>query len=147
MTNAFELGQRIAEAGWVLLTGGRASGVMDAASRGAKAAGGLTIGILPTSDRAGMSAAVDIPIITDLGHARNTLNILSSQVVIACGMGAGTASEVALAIKAERSVILLNPGTESAAFFCGLSHRVMTANSPEVAIDLTRKFLDCTNPP
>lgn len=46
---AYALGQKIAEQGWILLTGGRAVGVMDAASRGAKQANGLTIGILPGS--------------------------------------------------------------------------------------------------
>ena len=46
-----------------------------------------------------MSEAVDLPIVTDLGNARNNINVLSSNVVIACGMGLGTASEVALALK------------------------------------------------
>ncbi len=48
---AYELGQRTAQEGWVLLTGGRNAGVMDAACRGAHSSGGLTVGILPTSDR------------------------------------------------------------------------------------------------
>jgi len=68
-------------------------GVMDAASLGAKAANGLTIGILPTDDTSAMSKAVDIAIITDMGLA---ISMSSSDVVIACGMGAGTASEIAL---------------------------------------------------
>src|SRR4028119_1144630 len=97
LQNAYELGKLIAQQGWVLLTGGRNVGVMDAANTGAKAANGLTVGILPTADPSGISKAIDIPIFTDMGNARNNINVLSSDVVIACGMGAGTASEVALA--------------------------------------------------
>lgn len=112
---AYDLGQHIAQAGWILLTGGRAVGVMDAASQGAKAAGGLTIGILPGTDYGGVSAAVDIAIVTGMGDARNVINVLSSQVIIACGGGAGTLSEIALALKAGKPVILLQPSeTEQA---------------------------------
>lgn len=104
---AYDLGWQIAQAGWIVLTGGRAVGVMNAASRGAKAAGGLTIGILPGTDYGGMSEAVDIAIVTGMGDARNAINVLSSQVIIACGGGAGTLSEIALAVKAGKPVILL----------------------------------------
>jgi uncharacterized protein (TIGR00725 family) len=117
---AWELGSQIGRAGWVLLTGGRNQGVMDAASRGAKSAGGLTVGILPGSDRHAMSAAVDIPIVTGMGNARNAINILSGDVVVACGMGAGTVSEVALALKANKSVILLNCDDKACTFFQNL---------------------------
>ena len=75
---AYELGKLIAQQGWVLLTGGRNVGVMEGASQGAKAANGLTIGILPTDDTNGISEAVDIAIITDMGNARNNINVLSS---------------------------------------------------------------------
>jgi len=91
INRAYHLGQLIADNGWVLLTGGRNVGVMDAASRGAKMVGGLTIGILPSNDTRAMSDAVDIAIVTDMGNARNSINVLSSDVVIACGMGIGTA--------------------------------------------------------
>ncbi len=104
---AYALGQRIAEQRWVLLTGGRATGVMDAASRGAKVAGGTTIGILPGTTADDASDYVDIPIVTGLRHARNVINVLSCDLVIACGMGLGTASEVAIALKGEKPVILL----------------------------------------
>lgn len=115
--HAFVVGQRIAQEGWVLLTGGRCEGVMDAASRGAKHAGGLVVGILPRDDRTAMSEAVDIPIITGMGHARNVINMLSSTVVIACGMGLGTASEIALALKSRIPVILLGGDESSYQFF------------------------------
>ncbi|MBD1875997.1 TIGR00725 family protein [Nodosilinea sp. FACHB-131] len=107
MKTAYDLGQAIASAGWVVLTGGRQVGVMEAACQGAKAAGGLTVGILPSVNGADRSAAVDIPIVTGLGDARNVVNVLSSQVVVACGLGPGTASEIALALKAQRPVILM----------------------------------------
>jgi uncharacterized protein (TIGR00725 family) len=139
---AYELGQRIAQQNWILLTGGRDTGVMDAASRGAKQASGITIGILPGSTYEGISAAVDIPILTGIGSARNNINVLSSEVVFACGMGAGTASEVALALKANKPVILLNFDDRSSAFFQGLSDdHVFIAQTPEAAIAIAQNLL------
>lgn len=117
LKDAEQLGAAIAQAGWVLLTGGRAAGVMEAASRGAKSAGGLTLGILPGGDRRQASEYVDLVICTDLGNGRNNINVLSSEVVIAVGMGMGTASEIALALKNHRPVILLKPDPETHAFF------------------------------
>ncbi|MDX2240137.1 MAG: TIGR00725 family protein [Leptolyngbyaceae cyanobacterium bins.302] len=114
---AYELGAAIAQAGWILLTGGRKAGVMDAASRGAKNAGGLTVGILPSSDRTQLSDAVDIPIFTDMGNARNAITVLSCDGVVACGMGLGTASEVALALKSGKFVVLLNVTEVEQQFF------------------------------
>ncbi|MCP6763094.1 MAG: TIGR00725 family protein [Fischerella sp. CENA71] len=121
VTNAYKLGELIAQQGWILLTGGRKSGVMDAVNKGAKSANGLTIGILPSENQKDISEAVDIAIFTDMGNARNNINVLSSDVVIACGMGAGTASEVALALKVNKQVILLNDDDESKKFFKKLS--------------------------
>lgn len=138
-TAAYALGQLIAQAGWIVLSGGRNAGVMDAVSKGAKAAGGLTIGILPTTDRQMISEAVDIPILTDMGQARNNINVLTSDVIVACGMGPGTASEVALALKALKPVILLNCQTVAQAFFESMApEHVLTARTPEVAIELVR---------
>lgn len=119
--NAYKLGELIAEAGWVLLTGGRNVGVMDAASQGAKSTNGLVVGILPRSDDNSVSTAVDVAIFTDMGNGRNNINVLSCDVAIACGMGLGTASEVALALKAQRPVILLTDDQASKEFFQNLS--------------------------
>lgn len=69
----------------------------------------------------GISDAVDIAIFTDMGNARNNINVLSSDLVIACGMGAGTASEIALALKANKQVILLSEDVESKVFFQKIS--------------------------
>jgi uncharacterized protein (TIGR00725 family) len=119
---AFRLGELIAREGWVLLSGGRNAGVMQEASRGAKKiAGSLTIGILPTA-QAQVSKFVDVAIITDMGNARNNINVLSSDVVIACGAGgAGTVSEIALALKNGKPVVLLSSDAMSRDFFARLN--------------------------
>ncbi|MGB5961428.1 MAG: TIGR00725 family protein [Coleofasciculaceae cyanobacterium] len=139
--NAYYLGKLIAQNHWVLLTGGRNMGVMQAASRGAKAGNGLTVGILPTADAHGLADTVDLAIFTDMGSARNNINVLSCHVVIACGMGAGTASEVALAIKANKPVILLNDNQESQQFFRSLSPCVFIAQTPVEAIAIVQDLL------
>lgn len=140
--NAYELGKHIAREGWVLLTGGRNTGVMDAASRGAKAEKGLTVGILPDACDRAISDAVDLAIITGMGSARNNINVLSSDVVIACGMGTGTASEVALALKANKPVVLLTDHPESQRFFKSLSNEnIFLATSPNAAIQFVKEAL------
>jgi uncharacterized protein (TIGR00725 family) len=92
------VGQALAEAGAVLICGGR-GGVMEAACRGAKAAGGLTIGILPGTSRDEANSYVDISIITGLGEARNVIVIRTAQAVIAIGGSYGTLSEIAFAMR------------------------------------------------
>jgi len=103
---AFTLGRLIAENRWILLNGGRNCGVMDASARGARSAGGMTIGVLPGESRDDVSEGVDIAILTGMGNARNCINVLSSDVVVACPGGAGTLSEIALAVKSGRPVVL-----------------------------------------
>jgi uncharacterized protein (TIGR00725 family) len=139
---AYELGERVAREGWVLLTGGRAAGVMDAASRGARAAGGLTLGVLPGEDASDASPAVDVAVVTGMGQARNQINVLTSRVVFACGAGAGTASEIALALKARRPVVLLCATAEARAFFASLGGpAVHFADTPEAAVELAKRLL------
>ncbi len=145
--NAYDLGSLIAQNNWVLLTGGRNMGVMQAASRGAKAASGLTVGILPTADANGLADTVDLAIFTDMGSGRNNINVLSCDVVIACGMGAGTASEVALALKANKPVVLLNDNPESQRFFSSLSPTtVFIAQTPQKAIAFVQDLLNGKDP-
>lgn len=145
LENAYELGKLIAQQGWVLLTGGRNTGVMDAASKGAKAANGLTVGILPGNNTNNLSEAVDIAIVTDMGNARNNINVLSSDVVIACGMGAGTASEISLAIKNHQRVILLNNNQGSKDFFLTISrNNIFLADTPESAIETAKRIVNNT---
>ncbi len=140
--NAYQLGKLIAQQGWGLLTGGRQAGVMNAASQGAKAAGGLTIGILPDNNTDRVSEAVDIAIVTGMGNARNNINVLSSDAIVACGMGVGTASEIALALKNGKKVILLTDEREAQQFFLSLSpENVFLATHPQAAIDLVKVIL------
>jgi hypothetical protein len=139
---AEELGALIAREGWALLTGGRDAGVMAAASRGARRAGGLTLGILPGDDALGLSPDIDVAIVTGLGQARNNVNVLTSRVVIACGMGPGTAAEVALALKAGRPVVLLRAPEAAWTFFRELGgERVRRAAGAPQAVALAREWL------
>ena len=144
---ANRLGSAIAKNNWVLLTGGRNSGVMDAASRGAKASNGLVIGVLPSNSTVGISDAVDIAIVTDMGNARNNINVLSSNVVIACGMGLGTASEITLALKNHKPVILLNQSELIRQFFASFgSPQLFYAQTVSDAVALTKTILmNCSN--
>jgi uncharacterized protein (TIGR00725 family) len=98
---AERVGATAARCGWVLLTGG-GPGVMAAACRGAVAAGGLTLAILPTPHpTAGYpNPWVHLPVFTGAGNARNAFNVLSASLCVAIGGGAGTLSEIALALKA-----------------------------------------------
>jgi uncharacterized protein (TIGR00725 family) len=84
------------------------AGIMEASAKGASDNGGITIGILPDDHPHRASAFIQIPILTGMGNARNCINVLSSHVVVACPGGAGTLSEIALALKNERPVILMN---------------------------------------
>ena len=102
------IGRGIAERGGGLLCGGR-GGVMEAAAAGAREIAGLTIGILPgTSARESPpNPFIDIALFTGLGEARNWLNVCASDAVIAIGGGFGTLSEIALALKAQKPVVLV----------------------------------------
>ena len=105
MAVAERVGAVAARAGWVVLTGG-GPGVMEAASRGAVGAGGLTVGILPTDGPGGAypNPWVRLPIYTGSGGARNAFNVLSANLCIAIGGGPGTLSEIALALKSGKTV-------------------------------------------
>lgn len=143
LSNARELGRLITENGWVLITGGRDAGVMKAANEGAKEIeDSLTIGILPDRDAA-VSPAVDVAIVTDTGEARNNIIVLSADVVVACGVdGAGTASEVALALKNGKPVILLGASEAAKEFFTGIGRdMLLLAESAEEAVQLVRTRL------
>lgn len=91
---AFKVGQLIAEKGVILVCGGL-SGVMEATSRGAKQAGGLTIGILPGNSPSDANPYIDIAIATGLGYGRNSLVAMNSDVIIAIDGQYGTLSEIA----------------------------------------------------
>lgn len=120
LKHAEEIGKGIAQQNWILLTGGRKAGVMHAASKGASEAGGEVIGVLPNDSHQGMSDYVSIPILTGIGSARNFINILTADIVIICGMGLGTASEAALAIKHQKPTIFSKVAESHLNFFQSL---------------------------
>ena len=101
------VGRELARRGAVLICGGL-GGVMEAACRGAKAAGGLTVGILPGTSHREANPYVDVPIVTGMGEARNVLVVQSAQAVIAVHGEYGTLSEIAHALKLGIPVIGLN---------------------------------------
>jgi uncharacterized protein (TIGR00725 family) len=138
---AYQLGGFIAKEGWVLLNGGRPSGIMEASAKGASAQGGLTIGILPGTDLQSASKYIAIPICTGMGDARNVINVLSSDFVIACPGSAGTVSEIALALQNRRNVILLN--FDVGPIFDDYIHQglLLKATTPEEAIGYVKGLL------
>lgn len=108
---AEEVGRLIAEAGAVLVCGGRGE-VMAAAARGAKTAGGTTIGILPGESRAEANPWIDHVVVTGIGHARNLAVAASGDAVVAVGGKWGTLAEIAYARLLGRPVVILEPGWE-----------------------------------
>lgn len=104
------VGRLLADRGCTLVCGGL-GGAMAAACRGAKAAGGTTIGILPGYEPAAANDWVDHVICTGLGQARNAVVAATAQAVIAVGGGFGTLSEIALGLRLRRPVVLLGGWT------------------------------------
>lgn len=107
------VGAAVAKAGAVLVCGGL-GGVMAAACRGARSAGGLTVGLLPGTDRSAANPWVDVAIATGLAEGRNLLIVRTADAVIAVGGGYGTLSEIALARKVGRPVVGLDTWSGSA---------------------------------
>jgi uncharacterized protein (TIGR00725 family) len=118
------VGRLLAERGAVLVCGGL-GGAMEAACRGAKAAGGTTVGVLPGLDRGEAGAYVDVALPTGLGQGRNVVIVHAADVLIAVGGGYGTLSEIALALRAGKPVIGLDTWDIEG---------VVSADSPEAAV-------------
>jgi uncharacterized protein (TIGR00725 family) len=106
---AEEVGRLLAERGCVVVCGGL-GGVMAAAARGAKGAGGTTIGILPGQSRRDANPWIDHAVVTGIGHARNLAVVASGDAVIAVAGEWGTLAEIGLARKLGRPVVVLEPG-------------------------------------
>lgn len=104
------VGLALAEAGCVVVCGGL-GGVMAAACRGAKAAGGTTVGILPGDDRREANPWVDVAVPTGMGEARNAIVVRTADALIAVGGEFGTLSEIALALKLGKPVAGLDTWT------------------------------------
>lgn len=132
---AFIVGKQLARKGHVVLTGGL-GGIMTAASKGAKEAGGVTVGILPgTSQTSPANMYVDIPIYTGMGEARNAINVKSCKAAIAIGGEYGTLSEIALALKGGCPIILLNSWSITP-HGCRKQPDLLVAGTPEEAVDM-----------
>jgi hypothetical protein len=101
---AEEVGARLAAAGGVVVTGGL-GGVMEAASRGARSKRGVTVGLLPGTDRRAANGWVEVALATGMGELRNGLIVRSVDALVAIGGGAGTLSEIALALKLGKPVV------------------------------------------
>jgi uncharacterized protein (TIGR00725 family) len=108
---AEEVGRLLAERGCVVVTGGLGE-VMAAAARGAKSAGGTTVGIVPGESRDEANPWCDHVVVTGIGHARNLAVAASGETVIAVGGSWGTLAEIAFACRLGRRVVVLEPGWE-----------------------------------
>jgi uncharacterized protein (TIGR00725 family) len=108
---AEEIGRLLAERGCTVVCGGLGE-VMAAVARGAKSAGGTTIGILPGETRADANEWIDHVVVTGIGHARNLAVAASGDAVIAVGGEWGTLAEIAFARRLGRPVVILEPGWE-----------------------------------
>jgi uncharacterized protein (TIGR00725 family) len=138
---AEEAGAAVAEAGAGLVCGGL-GGVMEAACRGARSSGGLTVGLLPGGDRDAANGWVIVALPTGLGEARNALVVRAADAVVAIGGGWGTLSEIALALKAGIPVVGLDtwqpvaPGAVGVAPLGGVAPpgAIVQATDPRAAV-------------
>lgn len=123
---AREVGRLVAERGGIVVCGGL-SGVMEAAARGATEAGGTAMGILPDEDRRRQNQYLSYSVATGVGQARNLAVVCSGDVVIAIGGEYGTLSEIGLARKVGRPVVVLHSWD--------LREHLTVAGSPEAAVE------------
>lgn len=136
---AREVGFHIGRQGGILICGGL-GGVMEAASAGAREAGGITVGILPRAVASEANPYIDIPIVTDMGNARNVINVLTSQAIIAVHGAYGTLSEIALALKCGTPVIGLETW-ELIPPQGGSAPEIEVASTPEEAVTLALSLI------
>ncbi len=134
---AAEVGRYVAENGGIVVCGGM-GGIMEGAARGAREAGGTTIGILPTSDRADANEFIDFVIPTGFGEARNIMVVRTADVVVAFPGKYGTLSEMAFALHAHKPVISINAwklGDE-------MIQQTDPVEAAELAMKLARESID-----
>lgn len=130
---ARQVGELIAQKGAAVVCGGL-GGVMEAAAAGACAYGGLTIGLLPGGNRRDANPHIKIPIVTDLGHARNAVLAQTAQGLVAVAGEYGTLSEISMALKLGKPVVALGKW--------GALEGVQSANSPEEAVETVFAQID-----
>ena len=124
---AEEVGRLLAGRGATVVSGGL-GGVMEAVARGARTAGGTTIGILPGESLQEANPWIEHAVATGIGHARNLAVAASGDALIAIGGSWGTASEIALARRLGRPVVVLGAGPEIA------GDGIVRAATPEEAV-------------
>jgi uncharacterized protein (TIGR00725 family) len=125
--DAEQIGRLLAERGATVVTGGLGE-VMAAAARGAKGAGGTTIGILPGETRFDGNPWLDHVVVTGIGHGRNLAVVASGDAVIAVGGRYGTLAEIGFALTLGRPVVVLEPGWQV--------DGTQRARTPEEAVEL-----------
>lgn len=111
LIDAYEIGKYLAKHDYVVLTGGLNVGIQNEGLKGAKSENGLTIGVLPFNEPERISQYVDLPIITNMRSGRNYINVLTSNLVIACGIDAGTISEISLSLVKNNNKKVILVGT------------------------------------
>ncbi|HNU90423.1 MAG TPA: TIGR00725 family protein [Spirochaetota bacterium] len=140
MVEAYEIGRHIARRNWILVCGGR-GGIMEAASRGASAEGGIVVGILPGVDFNDANPYLTAAIASGIGFARNSMNVLSGDVVVAIGGRTGTMSELSYAFQYGRPMIICSFADGWSAGFADLALReddrslIHMAATPTEAMD------------
>lgn len=130
---AYQLGAALARAGYGLVCGGK-GGVMEAACRGAQEAGGLTVGILPGATAREANPFISIPVVTNMGHARNVIIAHTARVLVAVGGCHGTRSEVSIGLTLGRPVISLRSFDFDPA--------IVVVDTPQEAVLAVRRALD-----
>ena len=146
---AYETGAEVARSGAVLITGGM-EGVMKEACRGAKDAGGLTVGIIPQSDPSFANQYCDIVIPSGMGLARDFLNALSGDGVIIIGGGSGTLSETCAAYMHKRPIVAIKNSGGTAEKYADqyLDHRksvpIIGVSSPKEAVKVILEKINST---
>jgi uncharacterized protein (TIGR00725 family) len=127
---AFEVGKLIAEMGCTLVTGGR-FGIMEAAAKGVKDGGGISVGILPGTDLSEANSYNTINIPSGLGYGRNMCNVLAADLVVAIGGGAGTLNEMSYAWMYSKPITAM---TGSGGWADELAGRAIDSRKDEVVI-------------
>ncbi len=129
------LGEEIARAGCILVCGGL-TGVMEAASKGAKRLGGLTVGILPGAGKEGANRYIDVKVVTAMSHARNAVIARTADVLIAVGGELGTLSEISLGLKIGKPVIVLEGVEGIGEMVRGIDQNLYFSKSPKEAVKM-----------
>jgi uncharacterized protein (TIGR00725 family) len=134
-SNAYRVGQILAERGAVVICGG-GIGVMAAVASGARSRGGLVVGIRPNDSRDGASPDLSVTIVTNMGEARNAIIVWSADAVVVVGGSWGTLSELALAQRRGNVPVISIGGWQVLDSDGQRVSGIVQVESPEAAADL-----------